>query len=174
MSGKLQFLFSITASFILNNLLSPICKKRAQSELNKKPSRSSSSNANNGRKSSRFMNPTTTNREYRNLGRRFSVLYFSVTLPRSYANSETGAAIVYIASATWGEDDNPPRGVESGRRRASIFRASQCQRSVAHTTGIPSSVCVVHCAINGFIGDQINLITDKAIYSTVYYTNRGW
>ena len=81
MSGKLQFLFSITASFILNNVLSPICKRRAQSELNKKPSRSSSSNANNGRKSSRFMNPTTTNREYRNLGRRFSVLYFSVRSP---------------------------------------------------------------------------------------------
>ena len=25
------------------------------------------------------------------------------------------------------------------------------------TTGLPSSVCVVDCAINGFIGDQISL-----------------
>ena len=27
-----------------------------------------------------------------------------------------------------------------------------------HITGLPSSVCVVDCAINGFIGDQISLL----------------
>ena len=76
MSGKLQFLFSITASFILNNLLSPICKRRAQSELNKKPSISSSNTANNGRKSSRFMNSTTTNRDSQSGQTVFSPLFF--------------------------------------------------------------------------------------------------
>ena len=76
MSGKLQFLFSITASFISNNLLSPICKRRAQSELNKKPSRSSSNTANNGRKSSRFMNSTTTNRDSQSGQTVFSPLFF--------------------------------------------------------------------------------------------------
>ena len=34
--------------------------------------------------------------------------------PLSPANSETGAIFVYTASATWREDDNPPRGRVSG------------------------------------------------------------
>ena len=44
----------------------------------------------------------------------FTILYISVrsprfSEPRSHANSLTGAIFVYIASATWREDDNTPR-----------------------------------------------------------------
>ena len=33
----------------------------------------------------------------------------------------------------------------------------------AHTTGLPSSVCLVDCAINGFLGDQISLLRDYTL-----------
>ena len=33
----------------------------------------------------------------------------------------------------------------------------------SETTGLPSSVCVVDCAINGFIGDQISLSKGDAL-----------
>ena len=45
----------------------------------------------------------------------FQILCFSVRSPPSHANSETDTIFVYIASATWREDDNPQRGQVSGK-----------------------------------------------------------
>ena len=49
--------------------------------------------------------------------RLFTVLYFSVRSPRSHSSSETGAIFVYVASATWRDDDNPPRVAGVGNMR---------------------------------------------------------
>ena len=61
---------------------------------------------------------------------------FAERSPRPHANTETGAIFVYNASATWGDDDNPPRGRVSGR----FGRASQ-PPTLIQPTPAPSVDC---------------------------------
>ena len=50
------------------------------------------------------------------------------------------------------------------RRTGVIFlRFSDKREDTRDTTGLPSSFCVVDCALNDFIGDQISLSKGDAL-----------